>query len=128
MHNYNHQPKKTEVESFIKNRFVRKVEPDDFDEVARESRENLSVENLRALVKEVEKRVQYDKSVLNDIWIKGKDGTSEGLDKEQFFKLCSMIGEPITPEELDEMLREADFDGDGNIDAEEFKRIISYLL
>ena len=37
------------------------------------------------------------------------------------------IGEQLTDEELDEMMREADLDGDGFIDFEEFYSIMTMI-
>ena len=35
------------------------------------------------------------------------------------------LGEPLTEEEVDEMMREADLDGDGKINFQEFKKLIT---
>lgn len=113
--------------SFVVANYPPAREPNDFNEVAKESREDLSRENLLQLIAQFEKRARLKPELLDDIWIKGEEG-SNGIDKEQFFQLCSMIGEPITNKELDELLREADFDGDGNIDAEEFRCIVNYFM
>ena len=34
------------------------------------------------------------------------------------------IGDPLTEEEIEEMIKEADIDGDGKIDYEEFVRMM----
>jgi Ca2+-binding EF-hand superfamily protein len=116
------------MRSFVVASYEPKEEPADFTDLARESMESLDRENLKSLVKAFEKKVKTKPQMLDDIWIKGGEEGEEGIDRNQFFQLCNMIGEPITQAELDEMLREADFDGDGNIDAEEFRRIVSYFV
>ena len=42
--------------------------------------------------------------------------------------VMTSIGEKLTDEEVDEMIREADIDGDGQINYEEFVRVISPSL
>ncbi len=37
------------------------------------------------------------------------------------------LGEKLTDEEVDEMIREADVDGDGQINYEEFVRMVGYI-
>lgn len=113
--------------SFIVANYKPKAEPRDFNEVARESKEELTRDNLLALIGKFEQKVKLKNQMLDDIWIKGEED-SGGIDKEQFFQLCRMIGEPINNKELDELLREADIDGDGNIDGEEFRNIVNYFI
>jgi Ca2+-binding EF-hand superfamily protein len=115
------------MKSFVQANYQPKQEPQDFDELARESNEPLNWKHLKSLVSAFEVKVKGKPQLLDDIWIKGGD-EGDGIDRNQFFQLCNMIGEPITQDELDELLREADFDGDGNIDAEEFRRIVSYFV
>lgn len=45
-----------------------------------------------------------------------------------FIQVMTNLGEKLTEEEVDEMIREADVDGDGQINYEEFvKMMVSYL-
>ncbi len=53
------------------------------------------------------------------------DRDSNGLISSQELKhVMTSLGEKITDEEVDEMIREADIDGDGYINYEEFVRMI----
>lgn len=115
------------MKSFIKANYQPKEEPQNFKELAEESKVSLDQDNLKHLVSQFEQRVKVKPQLLDDIWIKSGDG-GKGIDREQLFQICNMIGEPITQEELNEILREADLDGDGNIDADEFKSIISSFI
>lgn len=116
-----------EEKSFIVANYKPIEEPKDLNEVAIESKLDLGKDNLKALISQFEEKARKKPELLDHIWIKGGE-ESTGLDRTQFFHLCNMIGEPITQTELDELLREADFDGDGNIDADEFRRIVNYFL
>ena len=43
-----------------------------------------------------------------------------------FKKVMSTLGENLTQEEIDEMIREADLDGDGKVCYEEFATMMSH--
>ena len=43
-----------------------------------------------------------------------------------FLVVLKQLGEKITEEEIDELMKEADADGNGYISFDEFKKIISY--
>lgn len=50
------------------------------------------------------------------------------LRQEHFQQLADMLQEKISEAEIDELLREADFDGNGSIEVDEFKRVLEYFL
>ncbi|XP_021261382.1 centrin-1-like isoform X3 [Numida meleagris] len=52
------------------------------------------------------------------------DGTGK-ISFEKLKLVASEVGEDITDEELQEMIDEADVDGDGEVDPEEFLRILT---
>lgn len=47
------------------------------------------------------------------------------IDKEELYAAMKAMGETLTQDELDEMMAEADENGDGQVDFEEFKRMIN---
>ena len=54
-----------------------------------------------------------------------KDGF---ITKSELRQVMNRLGENLTDEQLDAMIREADQDGDGKINEEEFKAMMSYSV
>eukprot|EP00923_Selenidium_pygospionis_P050209 GHVN01086708.1.p1 GENE.GHVN01086708.1~~GHVN01086708.1.p1 ORF type:complete len:128 (-),score=38.30 GHVN01086708.1:285-668(-) len=54
-----------------------------------------------------------------------EDGTGS-ISIKNLKRIAHEIAEPVTDEELEQMIREADRNGDGVIDRDEFFRVISY--
>lgn len=54
-----------------------------------------------------------------------KDGF---ITKGELRQVMNRLGENLTDEQLDAMIREADVDGDGKINAEEFKRLMDLCV
>lgn len=52
-----------------------------------------------------------------------KDGF---ITKGELRQVMNRLGENLTDEQLDAMIKEADLDGDGKINAEEFKKLMEY--
>ena len=119
--NYNYK-------SFIRNNFEAKEEPKTFEDITRESRESLDPANIKKLVEQAREAVLKDPGILEDIWIQTEGKEDKGIDREQIKVLLKILGSENYETEIDSILREADFDGDGNIDAEEFKKVISFFM
>ena len=54
-----------------------------------------------------------------------KDGF---ITKGELRQVMNRLGENLTDEQLDAMIREADLDGDGKINAEEFKKLMDQCI
>lgn len=54
-----------------------------------------------------------------------KDGF---ITKGELRQVMNRLGENLTDEQLDAMIREADLDNDGKINAEEFKKLMEYCV
>lgn len=54
-----------------------------------------------------------------------KDGY---ITKSELRQVMNRLGESLTDEQLDAMIREADTDGDGKIDIKDFKSLMDWLL
>ena len=56
------------------------------------------------------------------------DRNSDGfITAEELKHILSNLGEKLTDEELKDMIREADLDGDGRVSLEEFKKLVGHL-
>lgn len=116
--------------SFIVNCFEKKPEPQSFEDITRESKESLSPVNIQQLLVETEQAIKRDPKLLEEIWIQGasEEGEGGGVDRHQLKALLHILGVTNLDGEIDSILREADFDGDGNISADEFKKVINFFM
>jgi Ca2+-binding EF-hand superfamily protein len=60
-------------------------------------------------------------TLLKNIWERVDEDGSGNLDKDELGKVLLQMGKVPAPEELDEMMAEIDFSGDGQIDFDEFQ-------
>lgn len=116
--------------SFIVNCFEKKPEPQSFEDITRECKEPLSPESIQQLLVETEEAIKRDPKLLEEIWIQGasEEGEGGGVDRHQLKALLHILGVTNLDGEIDSILREADFDGDGNISADEFKKVINFFM
>ena len=59
-------------------------------------------------------------------WVFDKDGNGY-ISAAELCHVMTNLGEKLTDEEVDEMIREADIDGDGQVNYEEFVHIYMYV-
>jgi len=70
-----------------------------------------------------EKDVDAEDEMLEAFKVFDSDGNGM-ISSEELRQIMHNLGEKLTTEEVDEMVREADIDGDGQINYEEFVRMM----
>lgn len=102
-----------------------KVRQQDIDDIEKEFASDIDINLFNSLwkskLKESNNKIEDEYQTLFDYFDKDKNGLIDAKDLIDGF---SSFGADINPEEADEMIIEADLDGDRFLDAEEFQRII----
>ncbi|ETO18056.1 calmodulin-like protein [Reticulomyxa filosa] len=72
-----------------------------------------------------QKIVDYSRFFLN-VHKKKQDGSGK-IDKSELGELLASLGEELSEQELDDLVNAIDVDGDGEVDFEEFKRLLEAM-
>ena len=83
----------------------------------------ICIEEFVALINKRNKETDPEEEVINAFKVFDKEGNGS-IASIDLKHLMTTLGDKITEEEIDEMLRDADIDGDGYINYEEFVRMI----
>ena len=79
---------------------------------------------LRKLIKDMKEKQMLTEQAI-EISFKMYDTDNSGtISRDEIYKFVKMSGEHLTEAEIEEMIRESDIDGDGEIDFKEFLRVI----
>ena len=79
---------------------------------------------LRKLIKDMKEKHMLTEQAI-EISFKMYDTDNSGtISRDEIYKFVKMSGEQLTEAEIEEMIRESDIDGDGEIDFKEFVRVI----
>lgn len=64
-----------------------------------------------------------DEEIIEAFKVFDRDGDGK-ISKQELYLVMKALGENLTEEEIEEMIREADINGDGEIDFYEFKAMM----
>lgn len=67
-----------------------------------------------------------EEEISESFWVFDKDGNGY-ISAAELCHVMTNLGEKLTDKEVDEMIREADIDGDGQVNYEEFVHIYMYV-
>ncbi|XP_052769116.1 calmodulin-A-like isoform X2 [Mya arenaria] len=93
-------------------------------EVDKDGNQELDFEEFCELMSKTKKDVTSYKAIEEAFKVFDKDGKGS-IPREYFRHIMTTMGERLNDDEVDEMLDEADADGDGEINIQEFTAMIS---
>lgn len=84
---------------------------------------SISFEDFIQMMEKRSKEADLEEQIINAFRVFDKNGTGL-ISAFELYQIMSALGDMLTKEEIDEMIQEADVDGDGFINYEEFVRIM----
>ena len=100
--------------------FQKKISPDNLHELLNVTGHLPTTKELDSWIKEFEKEgLLSEKGLTEAFKLYDEDGSGEIMRKE-LKKIISLVDAEMTDSEIEELIREADIDGDGTIDYTEF--------
>jgi Ca2+-binding EF-hand superfamily protein len=104
--------------------FRRKRTPESLTQLLRETQSLPCREDLEDWVKQFEKDGQFtEKEILNAFRLYDEDGSGT-ISRDELKNVIELIGESMDDSEMEELVREADVNGDGNINYQEFVNMV----
>lgn len=83
----------------------------------------ISFEDFIQMMEKRSKETDTEEQIINAFRVFDKNGTGL-IAASELFQIMVALGDKLTKEEIDEMIQEADVDGDGYVNYEEFVRIM----
>ena len=81
--------------------------------------------SLQRLIKDLQKSgFLTEEQVLNTFKLYDTDGSGT-ISRSEIYNIVRLSGEDMTEAEIEEMIRESDLDGDGEIDFKEFAKVVT---
>ena len=103
-------PSEAEIQDWVK-----EVDPD--------GTESIGFDEFVNLMSKIYKNTDTEEELLEAFKVFDRDGNGL-IDPAELKYVLTNLGEKLTDEEVDEMIREADIDGDGQINYEEFVKVM----
>ena len=95
-----------------------------YDQCSRyKRRREINFEEFVAMMEKRKDKTDTEQEIINAFRVFDKDGNGL-ISKAELTNIMSILGDTLTNEEIDEMIIEADVDGDGFINYEEFVRMM----
>ena len=80
---------------------------------------------LQRVIKDLQKSgFLTEEQVLNTFKLYDTDGSGT-ISRSEIYNIVRLSGEEMTEAEIEEMIRESDLDGDGEIDFKEFAKVVT---